>query len=143
MKLKTLIVAILLPILLNPMIFSQEKKDYRSLVLTEFGIDLEKSYSADQLVDALAICLEEKDLAIETAYNEGYKIGVLEFEPELEAEKKKNSLLQQNYDLLKAAQEYSATEKIMLGVNCFSGGLIVGGIVGGLCGFKLSTSIGH
>lgn len=143
MKSKKLPLVILLVILILPPIFAQEKKDYKALVQTEFGIDLKKSYSAEQLIDALAICLEEKDIAIDTAYNEGYKIGTLEYLPQLEAEKKKNSLLQQNYDILKTSYEYTTSEKMILGINCFSGGLLVGGIIGGFCGAKISSSINH
>ena len=101
MKLKTLTVLILLNSLITMKIFSQESKNYKQIVLNEFGIDLKKNYNGETVAEIIAICLEEKDTAIETAYNEGYKAGVIEFKPEIEALKTRINLLNENNDYLK------------------------------------------
>ncbi|MCQ2086667.1 MAG: hypothetical protein MJZ37_01125 [Bacilli bacterium] len=130
MKSKTLIVVILLSLLITIPIFSQESKNYNQIVQTEFGIDSKKNYSGADLIEIIAICLEEKDIAIETAYNEGYKSGVLEYSPDVEYYKKQCELLELNNETLKQQVRSVEINNIKNDLICFSVGSLLGGITG-------------
>lgn len=137
MKSKKLTLTLLLIILTAAPIFTQESKNYKKTVQTEFGIDLKKSYSGEQVAEIIAICLEEKDMAIATAYEEGYKTGTLEYKPTLELYKRKCALLQQNNNSLKTQLEYKDQNSIQKYVTTFSAGFLAGGITGGIIGYKI------
>ena len=49
----------------------------------EYGIDLTKNYSGEEVLSMINIIMEEADSSIEQSFYEGYKLGKLEFEPEL------------------------------------------------------------
>ena len=137
MKSKTLIVTILLNLLITIPIFSQESKNYNQIVQEEFAIDLKKNYKGADLVEILAICLEEKDIAIEKAYAEGYKQGVLEYAPDVDYYKKQADLLKKNNDLLKDSIHDMNKSNSLKNLSCFGLGFLSGGITGGLITLKL------
>lgn len=137
MKSKILIAAILLNLLIIIPIFSQESKNYNQIVRTEFGIDLNKNYSGEDVADIIAICLEEKDIAIEEAYAEGYKQGVLEYAPDVEYFKKQTELLNRNNEILKDTIHDIRKNNSVENITCFGLGFLSGGITGGLITLKL------
>ena len=137
MKLKILIAAILLNSLITIPIFSQESKNYNQIVQTEFGIDSKKSYSGKDVIEIIAICLEEKDKAIEDAYAEGYKQGVYEYSPDVEFYKKQVELLNRNNEILKDTIHDIRHKNSVENITCFSLGFLSGGVTGGLITLKL------
>ena len=49
----------------------------------QLGIDLTKNYSGKEVVELLEIVMEESELAIESAYKEGYKQAIVETKPDV------------------------------------------------------------
>lgn len=61
-----------------------ESQQSRTTSGNEFGIDLTRTYTGDEVAVMLDIVAEEADRAIENAYQEGYKAAVLEYAPQNE-----------------------------------------------------------
>lgn len=137
MKSKKLTVVILLTILLTMPVFNQESKDYRKIVQDEFGIESNKNYNGEDVIEFIAICLEEKDKAIESAYYEGYKKAAEEFKPDLEYYKLRAASFEDNYNALIKQNNSRIKNNILLSVSSFSVGFFVGGAAGGIIGYKL------
>lgn len=137
MKSKKLIAAILLTILLIMPVFSQESKNYRKIVQDEFGIESNKKYNGEDVIDFIAICLEEKDNAIETAYYEGYKKAAEEFKPDLEYYKLRAISFEDNYNIMKERYDRKTKNGILYSISTFSVGFFLGGAAGGIIGYKL------
>lgn len=137
MKSKRLTVAILLTILLTLPVFSQESKNYRKIVQDEFGIESNKNYNGEDVIEFIAICLEEKDNAIETAYYEGYKKAAEEFKPDLEYYKLRAISFEDNYNIMKERYDKKTKNGILYSISTFSVGFFLGGAAGGIIGYKL------
>ena len=81
---KRQIVICLLLIALIAQSITAESRTSSRIFWEGLEIDLEKSYSAKELFEIIDIVLEESAIAIEHAYAEGYKAGLLESLPEKE-----------------------------------------------------------
>lgn len=120
MKLRTLLLVLLLIILPIKNLSAQQSNNTNQTTNNELGIDLTRSYSADEVLEIVNIILEEADAEIESAYEKGYKQGVLDYAPKvaywktLYEEQEKNSL--QNY--------------ITVGSISFGLGFLIGGLTG-------------
>lgn len=49
------------------------------------GIDLTKNYTGDEVAELLDDVMSEAESSVESAWNDGYKTGVLEYAPKLES----------------------------------------------------------
>lgn len=81
---KKLLQAILLMLMLIRPMFSQEFQKNKQSLENEFGIDLTKNYSGQEVIELLNIVIEEADTSIANAYQEGYKQAVVELQPDIE-----------------------------------------------------------
>lgn len=111
--------------------------DYKKTVQKEFGIDSKKEYSGDLVADLIAVCLEEKDRAIEEAYEEGFKKAAEEYKPDLEYYKYKANNLQIKFDTLQAENDKLFRNNLAHNFTSFSIGLISGLVTGGYIGYKI------
>jgi hypothetical protein len=82
MKFKKLTLLPLLLILPMLRLTAQQSQTNSSSSENVFGIDLNRTYSGNEVLNLLTIMDEEAQTSITKAYNEGYKAGVLEYKPE-------------------------------------------------------------
>ena len=68
-----------LAVTVNPSAQPQRKKLSSENV---FGIDLERTYSGNEVDEMLSVIAEETDRAIEESYAEGFKAAALRYAPE-------------------------------------------------------------
>lgn len=68
-----------LAVTVNPSAQPQRKKLSSE---NEFGIDLERTYSGNEVDEMLSVMAEETDRAIEESYAEGFKAAALRYAPE-------------------------------------------------------------
>jgi hypothetical protein len=81
-RLKTLPPLIWLTLLLTRPIFAQTPKQSPEGSANVYGIELESSYPGTTLLELMKTAEEEIDAAVDEAYAEGYKAGVMEYAPE-------------------------------------------------------------
>lgn len=124
MKLKTLPLLMLLLTVPIKMMSAQQSATNNQILENELGIDLTKTYSATDVIELCSIILEEADVSIKNAYNEGYKQAVLEYKPQL-------TLTENNYAKLK-------NNNVKYIVISGSAGIAVGFISGLLVGIKIN-----
>lgn len=124
MKLKILPLLMLLLTVPIKMMSAQQSATNNQILENELGIDLTKTYSATDVIELCSIILEEADVSIKNAYNEGYKQAVLEYKPQL-------TLTENNYAKLK-------NNNVKYIVISGSAGIAVGFISGLLVGIKIN-----
>lgn len=124
MKLKILPLLMLLLTVPIKMMSAQQSATNNQILENELGIDLTKTYSATDVIELCSIILEEADISIKNAYDEGYKQAVLEYKPQL-------TLTENNYAKLK-------NSNVKYIVISGSAGIAVGFISGLLVGIKIN-----
>jgi hypothetical protein len=106
MELKTLPLLILLTLLLTQPSFAQAPEQSPESFGNAYGIEPEKSYPGEMVLRLMEAAEAEIEAAVDEAYAEGYKAGLLRYAPEaelyktiaadiqaeLETERKKNRL---------------------------------------------------
>lgn len=128
MKLKALLLPILFLALATQTSFAQSKTESNRTFGNEYGIDLTKSYTGSEVMALIQLVEQEADSAIEHAFNEGYKQGLLASAPE--AEYWKTLSIQLEVKLSKANRQ-----KWLFAFGGFSCGLITG------CGFGFTIQL--
>lgn len=121
---KKLIVLNLLIILLMLPLISEESRNLPENS-TELQTDLQKTYSADDVRFLVEQIKQAGDEQIEKAYDEGYKAGILEYEPKLEGFKLQYDILEKENKKLKSNQ-WQKPVYIALGI---AGGFFFGYMV--------------
>lgn len=122
LKKQMLLILFLIPMTKN--LYCQEKNQLKQNFAQEFGIELNQNYNGDTVIDYLSIVIDEAEISIDKAYDEGYKQATIELLPEVEYYKKVYS----EEKKLKSKNNY----------NLMFGGFVVGisvGVVTGIIGF--------
>lgn len=127
MNLKTKLLMILLPIVLTLTLSAQTSNSNKTNSENELGIDLNKSYSGQEVQTIIDIILEESDKSIDTAYKEGYKQATVELLPQVEYWK----------SLYNDKKTYVFSDCITYALIGFSSGIVLGGGAGFYLGMKL------
>lgn len=84
MRLKALLLTLLFLTLTTQTSFAQKKIESEPTSENEYGIDLAKSYTGSDLLELIQIVEQEAEQAIDHAFNEGYKQGLLAAAPDAE-----------------------------------------------------------
>ncbi len=119
MKLRILLPLILLPALATQMSFAQSKTESKQTLEREYGIDLKKIYTGSEVIALIKLVEAEAEQAIDCAFDEGYKQGLLSGVPEAEYWKTRCSQLES-----KLSKE--RRRKWLFAFGGFSCGLITG-----------------
>lgn len=93
--------------------------------MSEYGLELGKSYSSEEVFALLLIAEEETEFSIQKAYEEGYKAGVLEYAGENARLETLNQKLQKEalkMEIQKQTLPYITGTSLLLG---FIGGLVL------------------
>ncbi|MBR0100469.1 MAG: hypothetical protein IJP90_12280 [Treponema sp.] len=126
MKLKTLLLLTLFLLLATQASFAQQKNQSKQTSENEYGIDLAKSYTGSEVLELIQIVEQEAQAAIEKAFDEGYKQGLLSSAPDAE------------YWRVKAAGYEAEVSRLKKERWLYAfGGLGVGFIFGGGFGFTI------
>ena len=80
MRKQTLIALLMTLVTVSPL--KAQSAESRKNSAAVFGIDLNRSYSGDEVAAMLEVVAEEADRAIAESYDEGYKAAALRFKPE-------------------------------------------------------------
>ena len=120
MKLKALLLTLLFLPLTTQTSFAEKKTESKPTLESEYGIDLTKSYTGSEVVELLQIVSEEAEQAIEKAFNEGYKQGLLAAAPDAEYWRLKSARYEAEVLRLKK-------EKWLYAFGGLGAGLLVGG----------------
>ena len=94
MKLRILLPLILLPVLTMQMLSAQQKTESKQTLESEYGIDLKKSYTGSEVIALIKLVESEAEQAVDRAFDEGYKQGLLSGVPEAEYWKTRCSQLE-------------------------------------------------
>lgn len=84
MRLKTLLPLSLLLTLATQTHSAQQKTESRQISASGYGIDLLRNYSGSEVAELLQIVEQEAEAAIDHAFDEGYKQGLLASAPDAE-----------------------------------------------------------
>lgn len=126
MRLKALPLMCLLLLATTQTNWAQSRTESSLTSGSEYGIDLNRSYTGSEVEALLQIVTEESEQAIDRAFNEGYKQGLLASAPDAE------------YWKAKAMQSESEIKRLKRERWIFAvGGFGVGFIVGGGFGFSI------
>ena len=120
MKLKALLLTLLFLTLTTQTSFAQKKNESKPTSASEYGIDLTKSYTGSEVAELLQIVSEEAEQAIEKAFNEGYKQGLLAAAPDAEYWRVRSLQYEAEMTRLKK-------EKWLYAFGGLGAGLLVGG----------------
>jgi len=126
MKLKALLLTLLFLMLTTQTSFAQTKKESKQTSANEYGIDLTKSYTGSEVLELIQIAEQEAEAAIDKAFDEGYKQGLLAGVPDAEYWKTKALQYETEINRLKKEKWLYAF-----------GGLGAGFLVGGGFGFTI------
>ena len=126
MRLKALPLMCLLLLAATQTNWAQSRTESRTTSGSEYGIDLNRSYTGSEVEALLQVVAEEAELAIGRAFNEGYKQGLLSSAPDAEYWKAKAQTSEAEIKRLKKERWLFAF-----------GGLGAGFIVGGGFGFSI------
>ena len=126
MRLKALLLTLLFLMLTMQTSFAQKKTESEPTSENEYGIDLTKSYTGSEILELIQIVEQEAELAIDQAFNEGYKQGLLASAPDAEYWRVKSLQYESEITRLKKEKWLYAF-----------GGLGVGFLVGGGIGFTI------
>lgn len=126
MRLKTLPLTCLFLTLATQTNFAQPKAESEPTSASEYGIDLYWNYNGSEVAQLIQIVEQEAQAAIDRAFDEGYKQGLLAGVPEAE------------YWRVKAEQYEADITRLKRERWLFAfGGLGAGFIVGGGLGFTI------
>lgn len=126
MRLKTLLPLTLCLVLTTQTIFAQKGTDSKPTSASEYGIDLNRNYTGSQVERLIQIVEQEAEQAIDRAFNDGYKQGLLAGVPEAE------------YWRVKATQYEAENKRLKRERWIFGfGGLGMGFLFGGGFGFTI------
>lgn len=84
MRLKTLPLMCLFLTLATQTNFAQPNAESEPTSASEYGIDLHRNYSGSEVAELLHIVEQEAEAAIDHAFDEGYKHGLLASAPDAE-----------------------------------------------------------
>lgn len=84
MRLKALLPLLLSLLLATQTSFAQKKTESSAVSGNGYGIDLTRSYTGSQVLAIIQAAEQEAELAIDEAFNEGYKQGLLASAPDAE-----------------------------------------------------------
>lgn len=84
MNLKALLLPTLYLLLATQTSFAGQKTQSARISASGYGIDLKKSYTGSQVLELIQTAEQEAALAIDKAFDEGYKQGLLAGVPEAE-----------------------------------------------------------
>lgn len=130
MKLKALLLTLLFLTLTTQTSFAQQKNESKPTSASEYGIDLTKSYTGSELLELIQIVEQEAHQAIDEAFNEGYKQGLLAAAPDAEYWRVRSTQYEVEIARLKK-------EKWLFGLGGLGVGVLAGGGLG-LC-FRLQN----
>ena len=100
--------------------YSQQKTESKKTSGNEYGIDLNRNYKGSEVLELLQIVEQEANLAIDRAFNEGYKQGMLAYAPEVEYWQTRAFQLQEEISKLKK-------DRWLYAVGGFGVGFLFGG----------------
>lgn len=126
MRLKTLLPLTLCLVLTTQTGFAQKKTVSNPISASEYGIDLHQNYTGSQVERLIQIVEQEAEEAIDRAFNEGYKQGLLAGVPEAEYWRVKAERYEAEINRLKR-------ERLIFAF----GGLGTGFLLGGGFGFMI------
>lgn len=84
MKLKAFLPLTLLPMLAMQTSFAQPRTESELTSASVYGTDLHRNYSGSEVAELLQIVEQEAEAAIDHAFDEGYKQGLLASAPDAE-----------------------------------------------------------
>lgn len=120
MKLNKLLLTFLCLMLITQASYSQQKTESKKTSGNEYGIDLNRNYKGSEVLELLQIVEQEANLAIDRAFNEGYKQGMLAYAPEVEYWQTRAFQLQEEISKLKK-------DRWLYAVGGFGVGFLFGG----------------
>ncbi len=118
MKLKALLLTLLFLPLTTQMSFAEKKTESKPTL--ESKIDLTRNYTGSEVLELIVIVEQEAEQAIEKAFNEGYKQGLLAAAPDAEYWRVKSARYEAEVLRLKK-------EKWLYAFGGLGAGLLVGG----------------
>lgn len=83
-KLKVLLLLIWWIWLPTQMLYSENETQLQNALDKNYGIDLNRSYTGQEVQELISIVIQEAEKAINESYNAGYKQGVLAYKPDVE-----------------------------------------------------------
>lgn len=119
MRLKALLPTLLFLLLTTQTSFAQKKTESKQDSASEYGIDLTRSYTGSEVLELIQIVEQEAEIAIDQAFNEGYKKGLLAAAPDAEYWRVKSSQHEAEITRLKK-------EKWLYALGGLGVGLLVG-----------------
>lgn len=120
MKLKALLLTLLFLTLTTQTSFAQKNTKSETIFENEYGIDLDRSYTGSELLELIQIVEQEAEQAIDKAFNEGYKQGLLSAAPDAEYWRTKATKYESEIIRLKK-------NKWLYALGGFGAGFIAGG----------------
>ena len=130
MRLKALLLTLLFLTLVTQTSFAQKKTESSQSSESEYGIDLTRNYTGSEVLELIQIVEQEAELAIDKAFDEGYKQGLLAGVPEAEYWKVRSENLESEITRLKR-------DRWIFAFGGFGAGLITG------CGFGFNIRLGN
>ena len=94
MRLKALLLTLLFLPLTTHTSFAEKNTESKPTLESEYKIDLTRNYTGSEVLELIVIVEQEAEQAIEKAFNEGYKQGLLAGVPEAEYWKTRCSRLE-------------------------------------------------
>jgi hypothetical protein len=125
MKLKTLPPLFCLIMLITPALSAQTRGGSQTAQKSDYGIDAEKLYPGNILLELLQTADTEIDNAVSEAYAEGYKAGLLESAPDAAYWQRLSESLR---DELKAEKKKTFRARFLFGVGGFVLGVVSMGV---------------
>ena len=123
MKLNKLLLTFLCLMLITQASYSQQKTESKKTSGNEYGIDLNRNYKGSEVLELLQIVEQEAEQAIDQAFNEGYKQGLLAAAPDAEYWRVKSLQYEAEITRLKK-------EKWLYAFGGLGAGFLVGGGIG-------------
>lgn len=127
MNLKKNLLLILLITVLTMTLSAQTSKTNSRNLENDLGIDLTKTYTGTEVQALIDVILEESDISIQNAYQEGYKQATVELQPEVEYYK----------ELYKLQKKQTISDKVKFSLIGFSAGLLLGNCTGLAIGLNI------
>ncbi len=124
MKYKKLMLLPLLLVLPMLRLTAQQSQMNSNSSENVFGIDLNRTYSGNEVLNLLTIMDEEAQTSITNAYNEGYKAGLLEYKPETIKLQSLNDSLKADAEQMR--REYAYTVPVWQVPLWTAGGILFG-----------------
>lgn len=123
MRLKKFLPLTLLLVLATQTNWAQSRTESKQTSASEYGIDLNRNYTGSEVEALLNVVAEEADAAIDRAFDEGYKQGLLASVPEAEFWKAKCAELESEI-------ARKNRTKWIFALGGFGAGFFTGGVIG-------------